>query len=154
MQTAEETIIYYSKCKTVRGIRVAAIFCVTGILLPVIFSNDGWAYYFGIVIVIASILIALNIYKYYSNKHPQIIISTAGIQTSRIPFSPWKDIKGEDVVQISEGRTTGYYLVYDYPSGHAKHPLSFLDTDCGTLTDILKMYRQPAGSSSISSRTL
>ncbi len=150
MQTTEESIIYYSKHKTVRGMRVAAIFCTVGILLPILFSNYGWAYYFGILIVIASILIGLNVYKYYSNKQPQIIISTEGIQTSIIPFFPWKDIKGEDVVQISERRTTGYYLIYDLPSGQAKHPLSFLDTDYDTLTALLKMYRRPTESSNTS----
>lgn len=141
MQTEEQTIIYYSKKKTVSGMRVAAIFFVAAVLLPIIFSSEVWAYFFGIFIMIFSAMVGLNIYKYYANKQPQIIISAGGIQTSKIPFLPWKDITGEDVVQISEGRTTGWYLVYDHPYGHAKHSLSFLDTDDGTLSEILKMYR-------------
>jgi len=125
-----------------RGIRVAAIFCTLGILLPIIFSDQTWAYFFGIFIAIACMLVVLNIYQFYSNKHPQIMISAAGIQTSKIPFAQWKDIQGEDVIQISEGKTTGYYLIYNLPSGQAKHPLYFLDTDYASLRAILKMYRQ------------
>lgn len=141
MQLKEDSIICYSKQKTMRGLRVAGAFITLGILLPIIFSNDAWAYFFGVIIVIASTLIGLNIYKYCTNKQPQIIVNSNGIQTSKILFSAWKDIKGEDVVEISEGRTTGYYLIYDCPFGHAKHSLSFLDTNYSALSSVLKMYR-------------
>jgi len=158
MQIKEDSIIYYSKQKTMRGLRVVGAFFALGILLPIIFSSDAWAYFFGILIIIASTLVGLNIYKYYANKQPQIIVNDNGIQTSKIPFSAWKDIKGEDVVEISEGRTTGYYLIYDCPFGHAKHSLSFLDTNYSALSGVLKMYRdrsrqdeaKPSGNSMVS----
>ena len=141
MQTGEETIIYYSKQKAARGLRVAGAFFVVGILLPIIFHSEVWAYFFGIFIIFISTAIGLNVYKYYTNKQPQIIVSSNGIQTSKVPFSLWKDIKGEDVAEISEGRKTGYYLIYDCPHGHVKHTLSFLDTNYITLSGVLKAYR-------------
>jgi hypothetical protein len=147
MQTNEENLapaetkIYYSTKKTIRGMRVAMVFMAVGVLLPIVFSGAGWAWYFGVLIIIGSTLIGRSIYKYYSNKQPQIIVNTKGIQTTTVPFIAWKDIKGEDVVEINEGKTKGYYLIYDYPYGHAKHVLSFLDTDQQTLSGILKMYR-------------
>ena len=121
--------------------RIAGGFIAVGILLPVIFFHELWAWFFGMFISIACFLTTLNMYQFYRNKQPQIIVSDKGIQTSKIPFYPWRDIKGEDVVEISEGKTTGYYLIYDCPRGHMKHALSFLDTNYGDLSGILKMYR-------------
>jgi len=139
---ANETKIYYSKQKTVRGMRVAAVFGVIGFLLPVISGGQLWAWYFGVLIIIGATIIGISIFKNYKNRQPQITISESGIQTSTIPLCPWKYITGEDVVELNEGKTTGYYLIYDYPYGHAKYPLYLLDTDNITLSGIIKMYRE------------
>lgn len=63
MQTDEENLangetkIYYSTKKTIRGMRVTVVFLAAGILLPIVFSGAGWAWYFGVLIIIAATLI-------------------------------------------------------------------------------------------------
>jgi hypothetical protein len=136
-----ESKFFYSNRKTVRGLRVAAVFLGIAILLPVCFPHELWAYFFCLFIAVATIIIGSGIYRKYKNKQPQIIISDGGIITTTTPFCSWKDISGEDAVEINEGKSKGYYLIYNYPYGHAKHPLSFLDTDRGELSAILKVYR-------------
>jgi hypothetical protein len=95
----------------------------------------------GLAGIIISLLFGYSEYKNLNNKEPQIILNEEGISASKTPFYSWKDIDSEDVVLITQGRLSSYFLVYNYPNGSAKLSIGELDITHSSLENLLRIYR-------------
>jgi energy-coupling factor transporter transmembrane protein EcfT len=138
-----ETRGYFSERKAKKSLRIAIIAFIAVLLLTIILGRYLTpAYFFGPFFMLFLIVISINLFKNYRNRQPQIVLNDKGIQTVSTPFYPWEYIKGESVLEISESRTTGNYLVYDYPNGSKKLSLSFLETNKTELQYLLMAYRK------------
>ncbi len=132
-----ETIIRYSRSKNFFEMAVMLAIMGGGIYFLVATDN----FIIGIIGIVLGGFLAYKEYKQATNTEPQIVLSDKGIQTASTPFYAWNDILDEDVVDKRCGKTTNYYLVYDYPGGSAEVQIDDLETDQKQLYDLLNLYR-------------
>ncbi|MFC6996699.1 hypothetical protein [Rufibacter roseus] len=131
-----ETIIYFSKWKSIVEVLFMVISLVVGIYL--IIDENYW---------VGGALAGIGVYfsftgiKKAGNKSPQITLSEKGIETASSEFYSWRAIRNEDVVREGYGKDTKYYLVYEHPEGAEKIPIADFDINHRELENLLVQYR-------------
>ncbi|MBO9561524.1 MAG: hypothetical protein J7621_02075 [Niastella sp.] len=132
-----ETVIRYSRSKNF--FEMAIMLAIMGVGVYLLAATDSVI--IGVICILLGGFLAYKEYKQATNTEPQIILSDKGIQTASTPFYEWNDILDEDVVDRRSGKTTNYYLVYDYPGGSVEVQIDDLETDQKKLYDLLNLYR-------------
>lgn len=132
-----ETIIYYSKSKSLIGLAIMGATLVFGIY--VVMGTDR--YILGAIVAIIGAFASIRSFKMASNTEPQIIISNKGIETISTRFFPWDEIWNEEVVMEGSGSDSRYYLIYDHPEGSVHLHIDDYDTDQRKLNNLLILYR-------------
>ena len=131
-----ETIIYYAKFKSYPQLIIILILLAVSVYMPVIDK-----FIMGGIIGLGVIYLAFREYKQATNKAPQIIINSEGIQTTSTVFYAWKYVRNEKIVLRSVRRNVYTYLQYDYPGGTELLKIDDYATDRRKLHRLLVVYR-------------
>ncbi|MEO6521661.1 MAG: hypothetical protein ABIN91_08285 [Mucilaginibacter sp.] len=132
-----ETRIYYSQKEAVIWLAISII-NLAGVIYAA-FTDDNS--YLALVIiwpVFSYVLFSSG--KSLVNRRPQIILNANGIQSGKLPFYFWNEIKNEEVV-IRIGKGPAYFLKYYNPSGVNELHLNVLAIDHRKLEKLLIIYR-------------
>lgn len=133
----DETIIYYSKSKNFVEMGIFIIGFFGGIYI--LFTSES--FYWGIGLIVLFTYLSFKEYKQATNREPQIVINQNGIKTISTKFYKWKEIKDEEVICEGSGKTTRYYLKYDFPNGSEKLQIDDYDVQERVLENLIRIYR-------------
>lgn len=132
-----ETIIYYSKEKTI--IELTILMILLGIGIYLLATTDSPI--IGAISVAISVYYGFKKYKTVTNTAPQIILNNKGIKTISTDFYEWSAIENEEVISEGFGDSTRFYLIYDHPDGAEYLQIEHYNTNQKNLTKLLTLYR-------------
>lgn len=134
---ASETIIYYSRSRSLFAMAISLLPLGVGIYMGV--GTDKFV--LGAIVAIIGAYSGFKSYKMASNTKAQIIISNKGIETVSTQFFPWDEVENEEVSSEGSGSDARFYLKYDHPYGSERLLIDEYDTDQRKLTSLLILYR-------------
>ncbi|ANI88007.1 hypothetical protein A9P82_00930 [Arachidicoccus ginsenosidimutans] len=131
-----ETIIYFSKSKSIVGLVLNGIVLVGGVFCVLKKENV----LIGLIIVlIGGYFCFKKLRELFLKKEPQIILNNEGLQTATTLFYEWSQIQKEEVVR--EGvKYVRSYLNYNFPNGKEHFNIDDLNTTTKELNDLLVVY--------------
>jgi hypothetical protein len=132
-----KTTIYYSKFKNTYDLII--MFGALGIGLFLLIKSDS--YIIGSVLILVGTYFGFKEIKQLLDTNPQIIIDNKGIKTITLEFKNWSEIKNEEVVMEGSGKTSQFYLVFNYKNGSEKILIDDFNISAKKLEIALRTYR-------------
>lgn len=80
--------------------------------------------------------------KILFDRTPQLVLSCEGINITKHGFHCWKNIKGEQIIRIGEGKQVKWQLIYYHNSNKVTYDIGWLTIQHQALQSLLSNYRE------------
>lgn len=136
----EQTLIYYSPSSLI--LSVPALFAAGYAGIMLIINGRKYIPAVGVVLLVFILCLLYLDIKRFIIKKPQLILSSRGIEANNIGFYSWNEIHNEHLDKSGGRPPSVYFLVYNYPDGHANINVNSLKINRDDLMDLINLYRQ------------
>ncbi len=133
----QTTTIYYSKGKNY--VEMAIMLAIAAIGIYLLIKTDR--YIIGSAIALFGMWLAFREFRQANNIKPQIVLNENGMETITTAFHSWNEISSEEVISERSGKSTRFYLTYQYPGGREKLEIGDYTTTQKQLELLMKIYR-------------